>query len=359
MIRLGHDVRLASHGLGTSFAIRWRGDPANGQSAGSARIRHAQRERLARFVRAVSSDGDGAPSTSSLESFLAIRPRVEICRTRQQHKIAAYCKFLQSVPSAPRPGRRIRAIVFDDMPSGPAVIGAIELASPVYSIAARDRYLGWQTRDSDVLRQAGLRRTMDLTMCSAIPPYSHLRAGKLLAALAASGILAEEFGNRYGEPLLGLFGTCATGLHWPQLNRIALRPGGLYRRIGATAGYSTTQFSPETLRAARALTMGSRDAPPFGEGHSKAIPLMRTALRLCGLEDERFLKAGVRKGVYLGEIVTGATEALRVGRVPPRSDWVPGSDAIAWWRSRVLPQALRAVDGGNPLLNEQRLTSTS
>ena len=51
------------------------------------------------------------------------------------------CKLTQSVPSSPRVGRRIRVLVTDAGQRHESLIGAIELASPIYTLASRDRFL--------------------------------------------------------------------------------------------------------------------------------------------------------------------------------------------------------------------------
>jgi hypothetical protein len=127
-------------------------------------------------------------------------------------------------------------------------MGAIGLASPTYALAARDRVLNWSGTQARPTKERGMRRLMDLATCVSLPPYSLLLCGKLLAALALSDEVAKEFERKYSEPLLALTTTCATGLHCPIFHRIMLRPGGLYQRIGETAGWTLSWVSSGTLR---------------------------------------------------------------------------------------------------------------
>ena len=139
---------------------------------------------------------------------------------------------------------------------------------------------------------------------------------KLLALLAASDVVGDLFESRYGQRLAGVVATCATGLHYPQLNRLNVRPGGLYRRVGATAGYSTWIFSRETLAAARQLAQRGAPAARFGPNHVKGIRLLRTALRMCRLDEERLLRTDLAKGVYVCDVTGDGITALREGAEP-------------------------------------------
>src|SRR5882724_1678998 len=180
-----------------------------------------------------------------------IRPKVEVCRTDAEFATHRYCRLQQSVPSGPRVGRRIAALIYDVGQNRRALMGAIMLASPLYSVRARDAFLGWANRK--LVKDAGLKRTMDLSLCMALPPYNELLAGKLMATLAVSSTMSKEFSTRYDDHLLAVTTTSATGLHCPIFNRIMIRPGGLYRRIGETTGYTTMILGDLTLHAAREL----------------------------------------------------------------------------------------------------------
>lgn len=269
----------------------------------------------------------------------SIKPSVTVCRTRAEHDLFSYCKLIQSVPSAPRAGRRIRLLVTDlGHPTEP-LMGAVELASPVFTVGSRDRYLGWVGRSNADAKRRGLRRIMDLATCIAVPPYSRLRAGKLLAAIALSTVVEEEFSTRYDDDLVALIATCATGIHYPHLNRVTVRAGGVYCRIGTTVGYSTSMFSSGTLAAARELIAPGVPAQAFGAGHRKALPVLRAALRCCSLPEEPFLCAGIEKGVYFGSAYRYARDTLATGG-PSHGRPISLRDAIQWWSRIPLRSAL-------------------
>lgn len=163
-----------------------------------------------------------------------------------------------------------------------------------------------------------------------------------MAALALSKTVADEYQLKYkrkfrrGTKLQGLTTICAGGTHCPIFNRIMLRPGGLYRRVGETSGYTTAYFSEETMNMARRLVESShrrRDSAVFG----KSMRIIKSALRICDLPYEQIVKNGLRKGVYLGFPSSEAAENLREGRTN-RTVSVPAERQIVeYWQNCLLP----------------------
>jgi Domain of unknown function (DUF4338) len=281
-----------------------------------------------------------------------ISPSIRFCKDSQDALLFSYCRLSQGVPSARRIGRQIRALILDLGQRRPAIMGVIGLASGTYTSRARDVYLGWSGRESRRIREIGLRRMMALALCMAVPPYSEILGGKLMALLALSQPFCEEFRSKYGDELLALETTCASGLHCPIFHRLTIRPGGLYRRIGQTAGYSTSLFSLDTVRAARevlAETRGTREG--LLSGSTKPLVTLRYALRACGLPEEGFLMSGNPKGIYFASRGAGCTDLLREGVIkePPLSFSADG--AVNYWRLHLLPKRL----GGTPATNCERV----
>jgi len=159
---------------------------------------------------------------------------------------------------------------------------------------------------------------MDMPLCMALPPYASLLGGKLVAALVLTDEVNREYVARYagrlprGGSLLGVVTLCATGVHCPVFNRIMLTPGGLYRRIGRTLGFSTAVFSPHSLDLAWVLFRRrglSLRLPLF----AKSLRVIKGALESCKMAPEALLRLGIRKGVYFGAADRSAVEMLRTG----------------------------------------------
>jgi len=231
--------------------------------------------------------------------------------------------------------RQIAALVRDAGQPGTPLIGAFGLSSTVYSLTCRDQVLGWKT--STRKRHKGLRSCMHLTFCLAVPPYSYLRAGKMIAGLAASDSVVSEFYRKYRpDRLKTIVTTSANGLHSPIFNRIMVRPGGLYRRIGETTGYSTLAFSRATLLAARALVIKRDGCCP----DNRAISTLKRALNICDIPRDKIVRLGIRKGVYLtGSSLHNTCEGGRRLTAWPRE-----TDVVQYWKEKVLSKILRRPD---------------
>jgi hypothetical protein len=268
-----------------------------------------------------------------------ILPVIHFCTRAQDALLYSYCRLSQGVPSARRIGRQIRALVLDEGQARLAIMGVIGLASSTYMSHARDEYLGWNGRESKAVRESGLRRLMTLAVCMAVPPYSSILGGKLMALLAFSQPFCDEFQRKYRDELLALETTCARGLHCPIFHRLSIRPGGLYRRIGQTAGYSTYLFSTGTVRAARELVAQTRGkSEGILSGSTKPMVMLRYALRACELPEEAFLMSGNPKGIYFAIRTPECTDFLEQGIVakPPVS--FSKSEAVEYWRLHLLPK---------------------
>jgi hypothetical protein len=170
-----------------------------------------------------------------------------------------------------------------------------------------------------------------------------------MAALALSKTIADEYRRKYekklrpGTKLLGLITISAGGIHCPIFHRIMLRPGGLYRRVGETAGYTTACFSKATMDKARRLLKASdrhEDSASFG----KSLRVIKSALRICDLPYEPLVKNGLPKGVYMGFASAKALENLRKalssGTVPVLTE----SKVIRYWWERMLPTRISRRD---------------
>jgi hypothetical protein len=275
-----------------------------------------------------------------------ISPVLRIADSDVDRAMFEYCRLSQNAPSGKRIGRQIRALVLDvGQTEGPRLMGAFGLASPLYALACRDQFLNWSGGGARSRKNAGLRRMMDLHLCTALPPYNSLFGGKLLAALALSREIRNEFQRKYEDPLLGISTSCVSGTHCALFNRIMLRQGGLSRRIGATSGYTLAWMRPDTLKLARRVADGDNAVTP----HSilafdlKPLLVVRRALKVLGVPFDQLLRLGREKGVYFAEAFPGAADLLRTDARPRDVDSpFCAKDAIAFWRDNYLSRRLPA-----------------
>ena len=197
-----------------------------------------------------------------------ISPQIKICVSSTDHNLFRYGKLFQRIPTTNRVGRQVRCLVYDTGQLRPFLMGVFELTSGAYTLGCRDDYLGWRDQSRKIIKDKGLRRVMDLASVIALPPYNLLFGGKLIAALAFSDAVVTEIRCRYGSDLLGVVTTSATGLHCAILNRIGLKSGGLFRRIGQTSGYSTIFASQSTRLFAKYSLDSPETAMPLSSASS-------------------------------------------------------------------------------------------
>ena len=119
-----------------------------------------------------------------------IRPRlVEVMPDSEDELPFRYVSVHWSIYVSSGYGRRSRFLVIDEQ--NDALIGIIGLDDPVFAIGPRDRWVGWSSEE----RRERLHHVMDAFVLGAIPPYSSLLCGKLVAMLATSAVRVH--GPRY------------------------------------------------------------------------------------------------------------------------------------------------------------------
>ena len=122
-----------------------------------------------------------------------ISPRlVEVLPDSEEELLFRYASLHWSIPVSSGYGRRLRFLVVDDYNG--KLIGLIGLGDPVFSLGPRDRWVGWTPSD----RKKRLGNVMDAFVLGAVPPYSFLLCGKLVAMLAASDTVRRAFKRKYG-----------------------------------------------------------------------------------------------------------------------------------------------------------------
>jgi hypothetical protein len=236
-----------------------------------------------------------------------------------------------------------------------------------------------------ILRKAKADRVgicvADISVCGAVQPYNAILGGKLVAMLAASPEVVQEYRRRYGgaeseiasamagrpvvrEPNLVLLGTTSLyGVGSSQYNRIRVpceRIGGSpgdelrYAELGHSEAFGTSQYSDETVDAltvlARQSENGARVNSIFGEGVSPKLRKIRHGLELLDLPSDLLLKHHRHRIVYavslvrnLGDYLLGL-DAEPKYLVPFDAGSAITSRIAAWWRERWLRHRIESDD---------------
>lgn len=221
---------------------------------------------------------------------------------------------------------------------------------------------------------------MDIIICGAIPPYSHLLGGKLVCMLLASAQVRLDYHERYsGSPseiaskmrgaqhakpaeLVFLGTTSLYHVGSSQYNRIKIPAADMggsgairYQRIGTTRGYGSVHFSARTRELLEEAVRDEHGATfitrTFGEGVSPKLRLVREGLSTIGVDQDHFLRHQCRRIIYGVELAQNTKEFLRDEADQPKyflpaetaEDGKRCSEAIAeyWTRRWLAPRARR------------------
>ena len=244
---------------------------------------------------------------------------VEVTPGSVESRLFRFACLLWSVPVSRGFGRRLRFLVRDRQNG--YLIGLFALGDPVFNLTARDNWIGWTHED----RSDRLVHVMDAYVVGAVPPYSQLIGGKLVAALIASTEVKRAYDRKYLEresvirkrkhraPLVLLTTTSALGRS-SIYNRLSLPSGPHFLRIGTTKGYGHFHLSGtvfDLLRGHLEVTghpyaSGHR----FGMGPNWKLRVARAALEDIGIDGNSILKHGIEREVYAIPLASNWDEVL-------------------------------------------------
>lgn len=178
---------------------------------------------------------------------------------------------------------------------------------------------------------------MDIIVCGAIPPYSEMLGGKLVAMLMASPQVVRDYGKVYGDKAGEIASRIAgkniirssdlvflttTSLYFvgsSQYERISIPSSSgskvAFERIGMTEGFGSTVLSTETTNYLRTLTINMegmrRVNNIFGEGISPKMRMIRDGLALISVPQDLVLRHNCPRLVYGVRLAQNAYEYLR------------------------------------------------
>jgi Domain of unknown function (DUF4338) len=280
-----------------------------------------------------------------------IFPRlVEVQPESSDELLFRYARLHWSIPVSAGYGRRIRFMVYDDFNG--KLMGLFGLGDPIFSLGPRDRWIGW-TNEQKRLR---LQCVMDLFVLGAVPPYSHLLGGKLIALLATSRDVQRAFRRKYGDQRsfirrkaldrrLALLTTTSALGRSSLFNRLRYRDHPLFVPVGYTQGSGEFHFSNGFYDELRDFAVANCNATAkhsrWGSGFRNRRELVRKALPLLGLSSE-LVYHGVQREIMLAPLASNAAEFLRGDHERLRSYSRTVDDLFGWFRERwLLPRADR------------------
>lgn len=318
---------------------------------------HAQqrRQNLAENLNFIQTHGSElAKSFASGHSLVsnAIDPElVEVSAGSAESRLFRFACLLWSVPVSQGFGRRLRFLLRDR--SNGCLIGLFALGDPVFNLSARDNWIGWNHED----RCHRLTHVMDAYVVGAVPPYSMLLGGKLVASMMCSAEVKQAYERKY----LGLTGVISKKENRSRLvlltttsalgrssiyNRLAIPDSIKFLRIGTTKGFGHFQLSNEIYELLRQYleTQGHPYASGhrFGMGPNWKIRVVRVGLESLGLEPNGILKHGIEREVYAIPLARNWREILSGDHKNVRSLVRPASDISGYCLDRwVIPRGER------------------
>jgi len=265
-------------------------------------------------------------------------------------KLFRYACLHWSIPISDGYGRRLRFLIFDD--SNGKLIGLFGLGDPVYAIKARDEWIGW---DSNA-KASRLYHVMDAYVLGAVPPYSRLLAGKLVALAAACSEVRTAFAKRYGnrvslisgkkrEPHLVLITTTSALGRSSLYNRAKFGKRLVFESVGFTGGWGEFHFSDgvygDLSDFARQRCVPTAKKEKWGSGFRNRRELVRKVLMKLGFTQD-LLNHGIQREVFVAPLASNARKFLRGEDSRPRYRRLSFARAVEFWRERwLLPRAER------------------
>jgi len=261
-------------------------------------------------------------------------------------------RWTWSMPYSAGYGRRLRFVVWDHHHR--AVIGIIGLQSPPVDLSARDELFNYPAGAKIDL----INRTLDAYTIGAVPPYSNLLGGKLVAGLVASNEVRQAYWAAYAgkrtemenrrieQPLVAVTTTSAFGRS-SIYNRLTFEGKPLAQSIGYTRGTGSIHLEalyPHVLELLR-----TRDpdlvAGGYGLGPKRKWQHFKRALDLLKIS-RAYFDHGLRREVFLYRLVSDLESgmsggefgrALNLRAVEYARFWlqrwaIPRSEREATWR---------------------------
>ncbi len=230
-----------------------------------------------------------------------------------------------SVPVSNGFGRRLRYLVWDQ--ANGKLMGLIAIGDPVFNLGVRDKFIGWDTAD----RAARLVNLMDAYVLGAVPPYSALLGGKLVACLLRSRDIYDDFASVYGSStgiisqaeknarLLAVVTTSSMGRS-AVYNRLKLDGTEYLKSIGFTGGWGHFHIPDwlfiELRDYLRELDHHYADQHAFGQGPNWRLRTTRAALKALGFKDD-LMRHGIQREVFICQLADNATKLLHSGSGKP------------------------------------------
>ena len=252
-------------------------------------------------------------------SPMFMSPRLELVNGGTwQSDLFRLASLIWSIPVSQGYGRRMRFIIWDDFNN--KLIGIVGLGDPVFNLRVRDELISWNVED----RKKRLASIMDAYVLGAIPPYSFLLCGKLVATLIKTREIRDEFKNKYSTSKGIISGenknasllmvTTSSALGRSSIyNRLKLDGEYYFEPIGYTSGWGHFHIPQELFNLMREYLYEKghkyADNNRFGQGPNWKIRVIRETFIQLGITKD-LLRHGIKREVFICKLASNAIKVL-------------------------------------------------
>jgi hypothetical protein len=274
---------------------------------------------------------------------------VEVTSNSWEELLFRYARLHWSIPVSAGYGRRLRFLIWDN--GHDKLMGILGLSDPVFALGARDTWVGWDREQ----RRTRLANVMDAFVLGAVPPYSGLLGGKLVALAATSNEIRDAFDRRYANkmtlingrrvgPLALITTTSALGRS-SIYNRLVMDGRTLFQSVGFTSGSGDFPFMNGVYRDLRQLALEASSPTAkhaqWGTGFRNRREVVLKALGLLGLP-RNLIYHGISREVFVVPLATNTQSFLRGEADTLDAVNLPFAKLADRWKERwALPRAIR------------------
>ena len=280
--------------------------------------------------------------------------------------IFRYASLHWSIPVSSGYGRRLRYLVKDQYTG--KLMGLFGLGDPVISLKDRDNWIGWDQEN----RRKRLRHVVDAYVLGAVPPYSFLIGGKLMALLATSNKVRKTFQEKYEGKTSLILNRSQCGKIALVTTASALGRSSLYNRlkcaepylsaqpnvpmeqikqrvvfecVGHTKGFGDFHFANGIydfiMAYAKLNDLPTTSHESWSAGYRSRKNVVQVTLTKLGLP-QRLLNHGIKREIYVAPLAEN-TQAFLCG-IDSELNYYnqPVSELFKWYRERwLLPRSDR------------------
>lgn len=276
-----------------------------------------------------------------------IEPHLILVTENWQSDLFRIARLTWSLPYSRGFGRRLRYLLIDNY--NQKLIGIFALQSPPINFPARDNLFEYPAdKKVDFVNQ-----TMDIHTLGAIPPYSFLLGGKLVALATASNQVRKDYKSKYANRktemkkrvlpahLVALTTTSAFGRS-SIYNRLKYKDREIAISIGFTEGYGN--FHLQKLYPVFKQFLASEGVSiqgGYGTGPRRSWQFIQLTLDRIEMPGE-ILKHGIQREAFLFPLVNNLKEYLEGNEVTPLYRNLPFNNLMNYWKSRwMIPRSKR------------------